>query len=233
MAAAEKYLMHGVIDQLAALLRMPEFLEKEAFRVFALACQYGLHDLIQAAAKATLAHPSPLKANGTSLPAEVAGLSAVAYHSLLLYRQRCIDILLPLLHRWPVPGIVAMATPVWQTCPCRTKSGREPALPIWYYRYSELVVATFAEVVSPNVFYLPAILDTTLASIPAAKANQSPSKTCRCREHAPFELVKFHSFLGEIVKRKLDAVSMHVFAVSAALSMFTDQVRICTADRVD
>lgn len=218
MKAADKYIMHGVIEQLGALLRMPHYLHNEPFRIFALACQYGLQDLIQAAAKATLLHPSPLKTYSVSLPAEAAGLSAVAYHSLL-YRQRCTDLLPPLLHKWPLQGgangnnmnaSAMMATPVWHTCPCRTKSGREPALPIWFYKYGELVVATFANVVSPAVFQSPHVLDVTLASIPFPKMSRSPSKECRCRERAPYELVKFHSILYDIVQQKLDAVSIRV-----------------------
>ncbi|KAI0339586.1 hypothetical protein BDW22DRAFT_1308074, partial [Trametopsis cervina] len=93
-SAADKYEMTGVTMQLTAVLRT-RFLEKEPNRAYALACIYGLREEAKLAAKCTLNQPIP----GPAL-SEYQELSATMYHKLVVYRQKCIDLIHPLLDDW-------------------------------------------------------------------------------------------------------------------------------------
>ena len=213
--AAEKYDMHGVVTQLRDLLRQPRYLDSHSFEIFALACQYSLgSDLVQLAAKATLLHPSPLK-RFERLPPEAGGLSAVAYHSLMVYRHKCISILQPMLVHWPHSQII-FAKPVWHTCICRLKSnaGKYPTLPEWYANHVERTVAAFSEVVAASTLRSPSLLAATLyqlppltlSTLPTPSAKKKPPSSCDCSAAAPYELVKFHVVVADEVERQLNQV---------------------------
>lgn len=216
LKAADKYDMHAVVARLGDLLRQTRYARNYPFEVFALACQYNLgDDLVRQAAEESLLHPSPLKRLG-QLPPEVGGLSAIAYHSLLAYRQRCIDILRPMLETWPHPNL-AYPKPVWHTCVCRLKSdpSKNPRVPKWYAEHVERTVDAFSEVVSAWTLRSPSLIDATVSQFSPANVNTSPTRTkpkpsaasgCECKESAPFELVKFHAVLADEVERQLGQV---------------------------
>lgn len=100
-----------------------------------------------------LLQPSPLKALG-SLPIAAQDLSAAAYHSLLVYRQKCINILLPVLV-WPHADIT------WHTCICHLKTKHSVPLSSWYADHVERTVAAFSEVVDASSLRSPHLIATT------------------------------------------------------------------------
>ncbi|GJE98549.1 hypothetical protein PsYK624_147810 [Phanerochaete sordida] len=218
LRAAEKYDMHGAIAQLGNFLWREDYLRHHPIEVFALAYQYNLgDDLINLGAKASFIKASPLK-TPESLPPAAQGLSASAYHSLLVHRQEFIDILLPMLVDWPHPSI-NIVKPVWHTCTCRlkTNAGKYSApLPSWYAAHVERIMAAFSDITDEWTLRDPSFIATTLyqfsplrAETPAApghaKRKEKPrsESSCICAESAPYELVNFHTVVANEVGRQL------------------------------
>ncbi|GJE98548.1 hypothetical protein PsYK624_147800 [Phanerochaete sordida] len=224
LRAAEKYDMHGVVAQLGNFLRRADYVQKHPLEVFALACQYNFgDDLIELAAKASLRQVSPLKTLG-SLPPAARGLSAGAYHGLLVYRQKCTNILLPMLVNWPHPDVI-VGKPVWHTCICRLKTNNgkySSPLPSWYADHVERTMAAFSQVVdastlrSPNLIatttyqFSPLAAGTAAAAPGVAKGRGKPAASCNCAESAPYELVKFHAVVADEVERQLDRMKFQL-----------------------
>lgn len=171
--AADKYDMRGVMAQLKQLLMLPKYIEDMPFRVFALAFQYKLgDDLVQKAARATLRFPAPHTATRLSVPTEIEGLSALAYHSLLVYRQEYVN---SLQSRFQEYSSSSTEAPIWCTCTCR---------PTWFSSHVEATLAAYARRVEIDVIQDLDLLAITLARIPKLVGG------CRCQERGPSDLIK-------------------------------------------
>ncbi|KAI0352393.1 hypothetical protein OH77DRAFT_803835 [Trametes cingulata] len=83
LAAAHKYQMDGVMSLLASLLL--EYAADAPLRVYAIATQYDLHDVMSSAARRFLVHKWALD----DYVAELDDISAGAYQRLLAYRKEC------------------------------------------------------------------------------------------------------------------------------------------------
>ncbi|EIW79712.1 hypothetical protein CONPUDRAFT_166432 [Coniophora puteana RWD-64-598 SS2] len=86
--SAKEYKVPGAIQALSDMLTSPRFLEKNAFRAYCIACRYGWEQVARKAARHTF-HFGPLVTPGIAQPEDLALISGVSYHSLLLYHEAC------------------------------------------------------------------------------------------------------------------------------------------------
>ncbi|KIP02259.1 hypothetical protein PHLGIDRAFT_122607 [Phlebiopsis gigantea 11061_1 CR5-6] len=170
LKAADKYDMDGVVGQLRQLLGLPMYVQAEPYRVFALACQYDLGDeLIKRAAKNTLQCQLPHLTYPLTAPPELVDLSALQYHSLLTYRDRCLSALATMLYdtarnKGALPPSQAPISiqPIWVTCSCAAVSG----VTDWFRYYVENTLASLRSGITVEAIRSVARVECTLTKIP-------------------------------------------------------------------
>ncbi|RDX45529.1 hypothetical protein OH76DRAFT_1559009 [Lentinus brumalis] len=96
LEATKKYRMAGVANVLGQMLLRADLMDTEPLRVYALASGFGFPDAARIAARRMLRLPA-----GLEYTSELQYTSAAAYHRLVEYRRRCVEVIRPLLH-WEV-----------------------------------------------------------------------------------------------------------------------------------
>ena len=190
-AAADKYDMKGVTSQLAYILRY-QFIDKEPYRAYAIACIYGLWPEAKLAGKQTLAHPVP----SPSLP-EYDTLPASMYHKLVVYRQKCADVIEPILDDWTYKVGLRDYTWAGYTCgQCAKPTANSPAF--WFLDHLARTRAAF--VARPTGASVSA---TKIAQETFARFLSTAVAQCTCRVKAPMKLVEFNERLAVVLDRKI------------------------------
>lgn len=136
MDAARKYEMEGVKQHMRQVLMGSVFVEKEALRVFAIACRYGLKNDARLAAIYTLLQPDLVPS-----VKELEYISGATYHRLREFRQEMKRVMMDCLTRYANGGQGWEGSWIWFTapsskmniegelvaCKCQTFTRKEPA----------------------------------------------------------------------------------------------------------
>ncbi|KAI0769169.1 hypothetical protein BC629DRAFT_794768 [Irpex lacteus] len=192
---ADKYDMRGVTSQLAYILRY-QFIDKEPHRAYAIACIYALWPEAVLAGKQTLAHIVP----GPSLP-EFDVLPASMYHKLVVYRQKCIDVIDPILDDWTYK--VGMRDISWAGYGCKHCAKPNTTSPAYWFM-DHLARTKAAFLAWPRGSSVSA---TKIAQDTVSKhLGTSTGVQCACRLNAPTRLVEFNERLAVVLDQKIAEV---------------------------
>ncbi|KAI0091527.1 hypothetical protein BDY19DRAFT_930878 [Irpex rosettiformis] len=188
--AADKHDMKGVTSQLAYILRW-QFTDKEPRRAYAIACMFSLWPEAKLAGRLTLSHPVP----GPSLQ-EYDLLPASMYHKLVVYRQKCIDVIDPILEDWM--DELGMDGDPWIGYDCgkcvKPNGAMSPSQVFWFYDHLARTKAAF-------------VAKPTGASVSATKISDE-TVSRYCRRKAPMRLVEFGERLAVVLDQKVSEIPL-------------------------
>lgn len=194
-AAADKYDMKGVNAQLCYILRY-QFLDKEPFRAYSLACIYGLEEEAKLAAKQTLLHTHP----GPLLP-EYDEMSATMYYKLVVYRQKCVEAIQPFIKDWAYK-VCGLQNTAWTSC-------RYCASSNWFASHLDRTKAAYMAKPRGSTITSTKVIQQTLTNHFGPTPLNGVSTLhpeCLCRIQAPIRLIEFNEKLAALVEQKIAEV---------------------------
>lgn len=198
LAAADKYIMLGVLKQLEHVLLRREILEKDPMAVYALSCAYNLPQAAVTAAKETLKHPSP----GPRIP-EFRSMSATALHNLLDYRQKCAVLIEPLiddpLKVWDAScGVERYAMNYTPFIPTRDLCKNCPSK-YWFTDYLNSVKTAYTIQICGSAVRSSKLRSKTVYTV--------KTRCSACAGYVPTELEEFSERLESILDSQIAQVS--------------------------
>ncbi|KAJ7197766.1 hypothetical protein GGX14DRAFT_374727 [Mycena pura] len=122
--AVKKYDISGGRELLEAVLVDPRFLQKDPYRVFAIACHRGLENVAELAAMATLTQPPFDPSIAVSIP-ELKVITAYHLCQLQLFHRRCSQVLVPTLRSFANVGAPDPYSP-------SEMSDDDESTPVWW-----------------------------------------------------------------------------------------------------
>lgn len=168
LIAADKYSMsEAIAAQCEGFLRRSEFLEKEPWRVYGIACRWGLADLAKAAAKETLKQPVPQDATQGKELQHASGLSVF---KLFCYRHKCASLINPLVDDGAAfltafrmgdnfcnPELAAHTGTGWRCPACQSK--------LWNKNYLNIIKNAFVSAPYGGILLQPSVIVPSTAVV--------------------------------------------------------------------
>lgn len=220
LLAADKYQMVKVAPFFELYLDDVRNFDREdqTFCLFAMAVKFNMRTLTQSVAQALLAFPPLYYLD--SVPPELADVSAMAYHQLLKYREKCFEILFPSRGRRPrgsdwVSGLYwdnwrrnwnfSSPGPCWDRCHRCAPESR--TLPKWFIAHIERIEDAFHREVTAQRLLKSDLLETTIKSLPPLSLSQP---VCECQQKAPALLIYLAECQVSTFQQGLSKVSYYI-----------------------